>query len=124
MEPRPKPERALERRYNRSFETNLVAAAPRSRRSARRTRPITTTTTPAEGRAHQAAKRYIYAWGDGHAEGDATMRDLLGGKGAGLAEMTNAGLPVRPASRSRQRPATTTSPPASSSPTDSGTTSS
>ena len=30
------------------------------------------------------------------AEGDATMRDLLGGKGAGLAEMTNAGLPVPP----------------------------
>ena len=29
-------------------------------------------------------------------EGDASMRDLLGGKGAGLAEMTNAGLPVPP----------------------------
>ncbi|HEY7738857.1 MAG TPA: pyruvate, phosphate dikinase [Candidatus Limnocylindria bacterium] len=52
--------------------------------------------TPAVERAHQAAKRYIYAWGEGHAEGDATMRDLLGGKGAGLAEMTNAGLPVPP----------------------------
>jgi pyruvate,orthophosphate dikinase len=47
-------------------------------------------------RPHEAAKRYIYAWGGGHAEGDATMRDLLGGKGAGLAEMTNAGLPVPP----------------------------
>src|SRR5512141_2832413 len=47
-------------------------------------------------RAHRAAKRYIYAWGGGAAEGDATMRDLLGGKGAGLAEMTNAGLPVPP----------------------------
>jgi len=47
-------------------------------------------------RAHRAAKRYIYAWGGGRAEGDATMRDLLGGKGAGLAEMTNAGLPVPP----------------------------
>ena len=45
-------------------------------------------------RAHRAAKRYIYAWGGGRAEGDATMRDLLGGKGAGLAEMTSAGLPV------------------------------
>jgi len=51
--------------------------------------------TPSE-RAHRAAKRYIYAWGHGRAEGDATMRDLLGGKGAGLAEMTNAGLPVPP----------------------------
>ncbi|MBA3876037.1 MAG: pyruvate, phosphate dikinase [Anaerolinea sp.] len=47
-------------------------------------------------RAHRAAKRYIYSWGGGGAEGDATMRDLLGGKGAGLAEMTNAGLPVPP----------------------------
>ncbi len=47
-------------------------------------------------RAHRAAKRYIFAWGAGTAEGDATMRDLLGGKGAGLAEMTNAGLPVPP----------------------------
>src|SRR3954454_7928312 len=60
------------------------------------TRPMTTTTTPTEARPHQAAKRYIYAWGAGHAEGDATMRDLLGGKGAGLAEMTAAGLPVPP----------------------------
>src|SRR5512132_333407 len=54
-----------------------------------------TPTMPAE-REHRAAKRYIYAFGGGHAEGDATMRDLLGGKGAGLAEMTNAGLPVPP----------------------------
>jgi pyruvate,orthophosphate dikinase len=44
--------------------------------------------------ARHAAKRYIYTWGNGQAEGDATMRDLLGGKGAGLAEMTKAGLPV------------------------------
>jgi pyruvate,orthophosphate dikinase len=57
---------------------------------------MTQTATPAADRAHQAAKRYIYAWGGERAEGDATMRDLLGGKGAGLAEMTNAGLPVPP----------------------------
>ena len=47
-------------------------------------------------RRHRAAHRYIYAFGGGVAEGDASMRDLLGGKGAGLAEMTNAGLPVPP----------------------------
>ncbi len=47
-------------------------------------------------RAHAAAKRYIYAWGDGRAEGNGSMKDLLGGKGAGLAEMTNAGLPTPP----------------------------
>ncbi len=47
-------------------------------------------------RAHEAAKRYIYAWGDGLAEGNGKMKDLLGGKGAGLAEMTLAGLPTPP----------------------------
>ena len=41
-------------------------------------------------------KKHIYFFGGGKAEGDRTMRDLLGGKGAGLAEMTNAGLPVPP----------------------------
>ncbi|HEX8938782.1 MAG TPA: pyruvate, phosphate dikinase [Candidatus Limnocylindrales bacterium] len=54
------------------------------------------TATPTTERAHRAAKRYIYAWGGGRAEGSAAMRDLLGGKGAGLAEMTSAGLPVPP----------------------------
>ena len=47
-------------------------------------------------RPHGAAKRYIYAWGEGTAEGNGTMKDLLGGKGAGLAEMTLAGLPTPP----------------------------
>jgi len=54
-----------------------------------------TAAAPAQ-RAHRSAKRYIYSFGGGRAEGDATMRDALGGKGAGLAEMTNAGLPVPP----------------------------
>ncbi len=47
-------------------------------------------------RPHVAAKRYIYAWGDSAAEGNGNMKDLLGGKGAGLAEMTLAGLPTPP----------------------------
>jgi pyruvate,orthophosphate dikinase len=45
---------------------------------------------------YKAAKRYIYAWGGGRADGNGGMKDLLGGKGAGLAEMTNAGLPTPP----------------------------
>ncbi len=57
---------------------------------------MTSTARQTGERAHAAAKRYIYAWGGGTAEGDSSMRDLLGGKGAGLAEMTNAGLPVPP----------------------------
>ncbi len=40
--------------------------------------------------------KYVYFFGDGHAEGDGQMKDTLGGKGAGLAEMTNAGVPVPP----------------------------
>ena len=42
------------------------------------------------------AQKWVYAFGDGRAEGRAKMRDLLGGKGANLAEMANLGLPVPP----------------------------
>ena len=55
----------------------------------------TTAASPTD-RPHQAARRYIYAWGEGQAEGNGEMKDLLGGKGAGLAEMTIAGLPTPP----------------------------
>jgi pyruvate,orthophosphate dikinase len=41
-------------------------------------------------------KKYIYFFGGGRADGTGAMKDLLGGKGAGLAEMTNAGVPVPP----------------------------
>src|SRR5580693_6127725 len=40
--------------------------------------------------------KYVYFFGGGKAEGHGKMKDDLGGKGAGLAEMTNAGLPVPP----------------------------
>ena len=40
--------------------------------------------------------KWVYTFGDGKAEGKAGMRDLLGGKGAGLAEMASLGLPVPP----------------------------
>jgi pyruvate,orthophosphate dikinase len=40
--------------------------------------------------------KWVYTFGDGKAEGEAGMRDLLGGKGANLAEMSNLGLPVPP----------------------------
>lgn len=38
----------------------------------------------------------VYTFGDGKAEGDAKMRNLLGGKGANLAEMNLLGMPVPP----------------------------
>ncbi len=43
-----------------------------------------------------SATKYVYFFGGGKAEGNGKMKDELGGKGAGLAEMTNAGLPVPP----------------------------
>jgi pyruvate, orthophosphate dikinase len=51
----------------------------------------------AAGAAPRAKHRkHVYFFGNGKADGDRTMKDLLGGKGSGLAEMTNAGLPVPP----------------------------
>lgn len=41
-------------------------------------------------------KKHVYFFGEGKADGNANMKDLLGGKGANLAEMTNLGLPVPP----------------------------
>jgi len=41
-------------------------------------------------------KKYVYFFGGGRAEGKASMRELLGGKGAGLHEMTRIGVPVPP----------------------------
>src|SRR6202163_1024260 len=66
--------------------------SPTSRRS-RDEQPMTTggTTSGATSRT-----KWVYRFGGGAAEGRADMRDLLGGKGANLAEMSNLGLPVPP----------------------------
>src|SRR5580704_10681705 len=57
------------------------------------------TTTLPETEVEVPSKRevkYVYFFGGGKADGNGKMKDVLGGKGAGLAEMTNAGLPVPP----------------------------
>src|SRR5579864_6176235 len=46
--------------------------------------------------ARSGKAKWVYAFGGGRAEGKSNMRNLLGGKGAGLAEMANLGLPVPP----------------------------
>lgn len=46
--------------------------------------------------AAKGSKKYLYFFGKGKADGNGDMKALLGGKGAGLAEMTNAGIPVPP----------------------------
>ncbi|MBU0899897.1 pyruvate, phosphate dikinase, partial [bacterium] len=43
-----------------------------------------------------STKKYIYLFANGKAEGNALMKDLIGGKGSGLAQMTNIGIPVPP----------------------------
>src|SRR6516225_174794 len=51
---------------------------------------------PAASKRSPAGVKSVYRFGNGKAEGRADMRNLLGGKGAGLAEMANLGLPVPP----------------------------
>ena len=46
--------------------------------------------------------KYVYFFGAGKADGDGNMKEVLGGKGAGLAEMTRAGLPVQGSVRSHE----------------------
>src|SRR5437660_1154693 len=65
------------------------SAQRNARGKARRPLAASRAKTPVKG-------KWIYTFGDGVAEGSAAMRDLLGGKGAGLAEMANLGLPVPP----------------------------
>src|SRR5438094_7783267 len=49
-----------------------------------------------KSRPSSKAGKHVYFFGGGKADGNRTMKDTLGGKGSGLAEMTNAGLPVPP----------------------------
>ena len=71
------------------------ARKPASRRKAGATGKPPKASTKASRKASGKAK-WVYRFGNGKAEGRAGMRDLLGGKGAGLAEMANLGLPVPP----------------------------
>src|SRR3954462_10897783 len=86
-----------------SARPKAVAAAPSARKALNK--------APAKPVAKAAAKKaavrkpaveavksgkWVYTFGDGKAEGKAGLRDLLGGKGANLAEMANLGLPVPP----------------------------
>ena len=57
--------------------------------------PLSTPETKAPSQPQQGTQ-YVFFFGAGKAEGNGKMKDELGGKGAGLAEMTNAALPVPP----------------------------
>src|SRR3954466_1127772 len=51
---------------------------------------------PAATKSTAKSAKYVYTWGAGKADGNGTMKALLGGKGANLAEMSRIGLPVPP----------------------------
>ena len=58
-------------------------------------KPAAKTSAPkAKKAASNKGTRYVYTWGNGKADGHGKMKELLGGKGANLAEMTLIGLPV------------------------------
>jgi pyruvate,orthophosphate dikinase len=59
-------------------------------------KPVKVAAKPKAGAAAPKPGKWVYAFGDGKAEGASGLRDLLGGKGANLAEMANLGLPVPP----------------------------
>src|SRR5712664_1631610 len=68
-----------------------------SRKPIRRTRTRSTSKARTRGRGKTTrTSRYVYYFGDGHADGSGSMKPLLGGKGANLHEMTRIGLPVPP----------------------------
>ncbi|WKA30271.1 pyruvate, phosphate dikinase [Bradyrhizobium roseum] len=90
-----------------SARSKAVTAAPSARKALKKA-PAKPTPKPAPKAVAKKAPvrkpevetvkagKWVYTFGDGKAEGKAGLRDLLGGKGANLAEMANLGLPVPP----------------------------
>src|SRR5262245_24341722 len=82
--------------------TRVMMAKKTAKRSSKRAtsrEPRATSTEKRTTSSHRPAtsnRKYVYFFGNGKADGNRYMKDLLGGKGSGLAEMTNAGLPVPP----------------------------
>ena len=78
--------------------TRKPAAPPAARKALKKPVAKPAKKTSAGKQAAETVKsgKWVYTFGDGKAEGKAGLRDLLGGKGANLAEMANLGLPVPP----------------------------
>src|SRR5262249_21926922 len=77
------------------LRTGVTMAKKVAKKAAVRARKVTAR-PKAPAASPRSKKQYVYFFGNGKADGNRNMKDLLGGKGAGLAEMTNAGLPVPP----------------------------
>ena len=67
-----------------------------AKRSKKAAKKVVSRKAPMRGTAKRSAGTFVYFFGTGKAEGNRHRKDTLGGKGSGLAEMTNAGLPVPP----------------------------
>jgi len=72
---------------NRPAQRRDTVRAPRLSLSGPRAKPVAKTSK---------SSKYVYLFGNKKADGDGSMKALLGGKGANLAEMTRIGLPVPP----------------------------
>src|SRR3974390_1502916 len=86
------------RKPPRSSAKKKPVAPKASKQTAKRAKsaPKSAESTRASLKSTPPKGKWVYSFGDGRAEGKANMRELLGGKGAGLAEMANLGLPVPP----------------------------
>jgi pyruvate, orthophosphate dikinase len=70
-----------------------MAVKSKAKKSAAKTKK---SSAPAKKSSASKGPKYVYTWGAAKADGDGSMKNLLGGKGANLAEMTRIGLPVPP----------------------------
>ena len=81
---------------------NASRASAKSKKSVKKSASKAKKAAPKKAPAKGAGKsapskgKWVYAFGGGKAEGKSEMKNLLGGKGANLAEMANLGLPVPP----------------------------
>jgi pyruvate, orthophosphate dikinase len=76
--------------------TKKKAAKPAAKKSAPKAAKPAAKKTAAKKTVSNKKVKYVYNWGAGKADGNGSMKPLLGGKGANLAEMTRIGLPVPP----------------------------
>ncbi len=75
---------------------NAPSKAPASAKAAVKTKAKPPEKNTVKPPAAPKKQKYVYTWGDGKADGNSSMKPLLGGKGANLAEMTRINLPVPP----------------------------
>ncbi|HBZ00690.1 MAG TPA: hypothetical protein DEO84_05125, partial [candidate division Zixibacteria bacterium] len=84
---KPSPKKTTKVKHSKPAAKPIVKAAAPAKKAVESKKPMAVKEIARGG-------KYLYYFGDGKAEGNSKMKDLLGGKGSGLAEMTNSGVPV------------------------------